>query len=251
MRTGVMRSRTRPRQRPLQRGLPRLGWCLLGLGLLAGLSGCASPPSHFYTLTALPEVTDRVSGIANGQLTIGVGPVEFPEFLIRPQLVARVGANQLAFDEFHRWGGTLEDDFLRVWGENLSHLLHTSRVLVFPREARLRPDFRVTAEVLSFEAQEPGEEVSLRVRWSVLDAFLEQTLVAREDHYRCAIELPATAPQGGAGAAGEAARAAAANAAMVAALSRCLGDFSRDVAGAIGALPRPQPLVPEPARPRR
>ena len=23
-------------------------------------------------------------------------------------------------DEFNRWGGTVQDDFLRVWGENLS-----------------------------------------------------------------------------------------------------------------------------------
>ncbi|TVQ87899.1 MAG: membrane integrity-associated transporter subunit PqiC [Chromatiaceae bacterium] len=233
------RRRSLPQCRP--RGWQTLGCWLLGIGLLAGPTGCGSPPARFYTLTALPEVTERPAGIDGGTLTVGVGPVELPQFLDRPQLVARAGENQVTMDEFHRWAGTLEDDFLRVWGENLSHLLGTSRVLVFPREARLRPDFRITAEVLSFEAQDPAE-VALRVRWTVLDAFLEQTLVAREDNYRCAIVPAAMAPASG-GRAAAAAAAAVASDATVAALSRCLGDFSRDVAGAIRTLPRPQPLA--------
>jgi hypothetical protein len=43
-------------------------------------------------------------------------------------------------------------------------------------------------------------------------------------------------------------------AAVVAALSACLGDFSREVAAVLGALPKPQPpappqKVPEPPEP--
>jgi hypothetical protein len=43
------------------------------------------------------------------------------------------------------------------------------------------------------------------------------------------------------------AAAAARNAAIVAAMSRCLGDFSRDVAAVLGTLPKPQP--PQPPQP--
>jgi hypothetical protein len=55
-------------------------------------------------------------------------------------------------------------------------------------------------------------------------------------------------------AAGDATAANVHYAAVVAALSACLGDFSREVAAVLGALPKPQPpappqKVPEPPEP--
>ncbi|MBS1201851.1 MAG: hypothetical protein H6R22_360, partial [Chromatiaceae bacterium] len=116
----------------------------LGLVLGLGILGCASsPPSSFYTLSPLPAAQGRAS-LADGAIGIGLGPVTFPVFLDRPQIVTRDPANRLALDEFHRWGGTLQDDFLRVWSENLSHLVGTSRIVIFPSEVRYPLDFRVT-----------------------------------------------------------------------------------------------------------
>lgn len=198
-------------------------------GLLLG--GCASsPPSAFYTLT--PMVADRdaavsqTAPIVGGRLAIGLGPVSFPRFLDRPQVVQREGANQLAIDEFHRWGGSLDDDFLRVWAENLARLLDTSRILVFPSELRLPLDFRVIAEVIAFEVDSAGQ-ATLKTRWVVLDpnsGFSPgQVLSMREDLYR--VSLPA----------------AASVADQVGALSRALSAFSRDVAEVLVALPRTKP----------
>lgn len=221
----------------------------LGMVLAAGLAGalgagCASsPPSSFYTLTALPEVRARTGGIEGGGVALGIGPVVFPQFLDRPQIVTRAGANRLGLQEFRRWGGTVQDDFLRVWGENLSHLLGTSRVLVFPSESRMPLDFRITAEVITFEGLPEGAAM-LRVRWAVLDSYLEQTLASREDTYRCPI-IPAAAgpapmPVGADGPTPTVGEAEA----LVAALSQCLGEFSRDVAAVVGGLPRlPPPAV--------
>jgi hypothetical protein len=62
----------------------------------------------------------------------------------------RGGSNRLELNEVHRWGGTVQDDFLRVWGENLAHLLGSSRIVIFPTEARMPIDFCITAEVVSF-----------------------------------------------------------------------------------------------------
>jgi uncharacterized protein len=211
-------------------------WSWLAALLLAG---CAStPPSTFYVLTPIPEAVGG-GGVRGGGLAVGLGPVVFPQFLDRPQLVVRDGANRLGVDEFHRWGGTVQDDFLRVWGENVGYLLGTSRLALFPSEARIPLDFRVLAEVLAFEGSADGNAV-LRVRWSVLDERLQQSYVAREDAYRCPI---AAAPPGAAADAS----ATLWNAAVVAAMSRCLGDFSRDVAAVVGGLPKPRPPEPEPA----
>jgi len=215
---------------------------LAALGASLLLLGCAStPPSHFYTLTPIPDAVGRAGNMAGDGIAGGLGPVTFPQFLDRPQLVTRDGANQLTVDEFHRWGGTVQDDFLRVWGENLSALLDTSRVALFPSESRMPLDFRVLAEVIAFEGTAQREAV-LKVRWMVTDERRTRSFVAREDAYRCPITQSPTA--GAATGRDAGAAATARNAAIVAAMSRCLGDFSRDVAAVLGTLPKPQPPQP-------
>ncbi len=216
---------------------------LLILLLLVLLSACAtSPSSRFYVLTPLPEADGRNSDIRGGNLSIGIGPVVFPQFLDRPQLVVRDGSNRLELEEFNRWGGTLQDDFLRVWGENLGYLLDTSRILIFPSESRAPIDFRITAEVVNFEGR-PGGDAILKVRWAVMSPRLEQTLASRDDLYRCPIQpVPAAAsgtqaPSGGL----MAMDTGQDSEAIVAAMSQCLGRFSRDVAEVLKALPKPVP----------
>jgi uncharacterized lipoprotein YmbA len=192
-------------------------------GLVAGtlgLGGCAtSPPSSFYTLSPLPAADGRGS-LSGGGISVGLGPVTFPVFLDRPQIVSRDAGNRLAMDEFHRWGGTLQDDFLRVWSENLTYLLDTSRVIVFPSEVRYPLDFRVTADVLTFE-RTPNDEAVLKVRWAVLDPYLEKALAVRENAYRQPLAQPAD------------------EGALVAAMSATLAAFSQDVADALRGMPKP------------
>jgi hypothetical protein len=202
-------------------------------------AGCAStPPSTFFVLTPIPEAAGRGGDISGGGLSVGIGPVVFPQFLDRPQLVTRDGSNRLDVDEFNRWGGAVQDDFLRVWGENLAHLLGTSRIIVFPSETRMPIDFRITAEVVSFEGM-PNQEALLKVRWAVMDHYLERALAVREDVYRCPV---ATAPAPATSIGSDRNRRSTADSeAVVAAMSRCLGEFSRDVASVVGSLPKPAP----------
>lgn len=194
---------------------------LAGLALaLTVLAGCAStPPASFYVLTPLQEAEDRQATLSDEGVALGVGPAAFPDFLKRPQIVSRAGSNRLELDELNRWGGSLEDSFLRVLGENLAHLLGTANVLVYPSEVRLPVRFRVMANVLRFEGGD-GHAL-LKVRWAVVDPYDAQPLVVRESRYRNPIR-------------------AAGDEALVAALSACLGDFSRDVATAVMQLPTPR-----------
>jgi len=181
------------------------------------LGGCVTAPSAFYTLNStLPTDEESAPPLPTRELAVGIGPVRFPVFLDRSQIVVRTADNQLEVDEFHRWGGSLEDDFQRVLGENLGRLLGTRRILVEPAEVRFPLDFRVVADVLKFEGALGGDAI-FKVRWGVLDADMLETLVIREDTYR----------------------SRAANAepkAMVAALSETLSAFSRDVAEQLSGL---------------
>jgi len=203
--------------------IPHAASLLLAVSLAGG---CATtPPSTFYTLTPIPEATSRSVPLSDGGVAVGIGPVDFPEFLDRPQIVSRAGPNRLDLDELHRWGGSLQDDFLRVLGENLAHLLGTSRIQVYPADVRFQLDYRVIAEVLSFEGTAAGEAV-LRVRWAVLDPYFEQARVVRETSYRSRAKGPEQAD-------------------MIAALSETVGALSRDIAGVLRGLPKTKPLAPE------
>ncbi len=85
------------------------------------LAGCRSsaPQIEFYTLNSLSPETEKANPTdAALNIAVGVGPVEIPQALDRPQIVTRTGPNKITLDEFHRWASPLREDFARVLAEN-------------------------------------------------------------------------------------------------------------------------------------
>jgi uncharacterized lipoprotein YmbA len=145
-------------------------------------AGCRSsaPPVEFYTLNPLSGMEGQVNTAETDQkLSVGVGPVEIPEILDRPQIVTRSGPNKLQVDEFHRWAGRLDENFARVLAENISLLLGTDQVVVYPWQADFKPRYRIALEVRYFEGQW-GEDVLLEVLWTLASRESQETLTARK-----------------------------------------------------------------------
>jgi hypothetical protein len=131
--------------------------------------GCRStpPPTAFYTLTAVTKAeTAGQSSAPLRDLGIGIGPVQIPEYLDRPQVVTRTAPDKVTLSEFNRWGGSLRHDFPRVLAENVAALLGTERVLAYPWGDRLDPVYRVALHVQQFDGALGGGAV-LRVTWIV------------------------------------------------------------------------------------
>jgi uncharacterized lipoprotein YmbA len=142
---------------------------LLALAIAVLLAGCGSspPPVEFYTLNSLGSMTQQTnSADADQNIAIGIGPLEIPEILDRPQIVTRTGPNKLRVDEFHRWAGSLKAGFAQVLAENISLLLGTDKVAVYPWEIDFRPHYRIALDIRYFEGQ-LGENVLLDVVWRV------------------------------------------------------------------------------------
>lgn len=97
---------------------------------------------------------------------IGIGPVKIPEYLNRPQIVSRLKGNEIYFDEFHLWAEPLKESFARVLAKNLSCLLATDHVFIFPWFGVVKPEYRLTVDVFRFDGKH-GEEVYLDVLWAV------------------------------------------------------------------------------------
>lgn len=133
------------------------------------LTGCrsASPPIEFYTLTPLSGIgeADKAAGLGDA-VAVGVGPLQMPKIIDRPQIVSRTGVNGINVDEFHRWGGSLYEDFLTVLTLNLSALLRSNMVAAYPWEEYFDPDYRIYLEVYQFDGR-LGEYALLNVTWTV------------------------------------------------------------------------------------
>lgn len=136
--------------------------------LLIISSGCrSSPPAKFYTLTALSgEAPTQQVPAARSHLSIGIDPVDIPDYLDRHQIVTRSGLNELKLAEYDRWAGSLGEDITAVIAENLSLLLSADSVFPYPWNSSSDIDYRIRIHVLRFEGH-PGDHVSLKARWTI------------------------------------------------------------------------------------
>ena len=189
------------------------------------LAGCLNlgegqaPSSSFYQLNPIAVSSGEGQAEEGEQdLAIAIGPVNFPDYLNRPQMVIRRSQNELELEEFHRWAGPLKDNFSSVLGENLSILLSSNRIAVFPWSRFVATDYQVAVRVVRFDGK-PGDSASLVARWSILAKKAKEVLFVKSSTF---IE-----PTGKSG-----------YKALVEAQSRTVEALSREIAAAIKEIPR-------------
>jgi len=145
----------------------RTGILLLALPL-AGCLGGATPGPHYYTLSPA-AAEDAPPLAARPELGLVLGQIDLPRYLDRAEMVTRSGEHGLEVWNRERWGGSLRTDIARVVADDLSQLLGTSRIAVYPAEARFPVSYRLLLELLEFGSA-PGFPVVLRVRWTIAGA---------------------------------------------------------------------------------
>ncbi|MDA8239353.1 MAG: PqiC family protein [Nitrospiraceae bacterium] len=154
---------------------------LLG-GLLFLLSGCASSkPSKFYALNTMKISQDvRRTAFSDKHISIGLGPVEIPDYLDRPQIVTRTGQNELLIAEFERWTGSLREDIERVLLENLSILVSQETISVVSTKGGMPFHYRLAVNVIRFDVMPEGD-VELKAQWVVAGKEMQQILMRESD----------------------------------------------------------------------
>jgi uncharacterized lipoprotein YmbA len=120
--------------------------------------------SRFFVLTPTAPAAERPTANA---LRIGLGPIEFPAYLQRPQMVTRLGANEITLSEVHRWGEALEANFVRVLSQNLSEILVTNQIVSYPWYSTQELDYAVRLDVSQFDVDTKGE-ARLLARWRIV-----------------------------------------------------------------------------------
>ena len=144
-------------------------WLVL-VFVLAGsfLSGCiatTTTTTKLYVLNPLDSGASLVSKTdLKDSLSVEIASLRLPQYLERPQIVTRSGENRLEREEYHRWGGNLKKNMIRVLTKNLSQLLATPNIAIAPHRPPARPDFRVELEVMQFERVSDGQ-VKFSAQW--------------------------------------------------------------------------------------
>jgi len=181
---------------------------------------------------APPVATEGNGTAAPADYSVTVGPVSLPDAVDRPQIVVRVGANQVALLEEHRWAEPLRGEIARVIAGNLSQLLGVRRALAYSPQTTGDEGYRVLVDIQRFDSV-VGQSAQIDAAWTVRGAKGSARKTGRtvtresvnEDSYD----------------------------ALVAAHSRALATVSAEIAEAIhtmnstGTKPSPPAAVPAPA----
>ncbi len=181
--------------------------------------GCTrTQSSNYYILHSIPNPGPDVrTAAADHDPAIGIGPVKIPEYLDRPQIVARSSDSGLQYSEFDKWAESLEKNLTRVLAVNLSALVPSERVFIYPWLKSMQVQYQVTLDILQLE-KVPDGSIVLDARWSILGNDGEKLLFMK----RSKIVMPAeSAGFGG----------------IASAESKAVEALSREMAVAIQSLP--------------
>lgn len=195
--------------KPYPHPLPYSGPAVVLLAVALFLSACArTPPVNYYHLAVVDPGGPKLETEALGGAVVGIGPVRVPDYLDRPQIVTRQGANLLQLTEGNRWAEPLTESIPRTLRENLAVALGTERFVYFPWNQTV--DYQIPVEIVHFEGE--GYRVAHLVAiWSIEDSRGVSVLPPRRAEYQVTV-----APAGNEG--------------LVQALSRTLAMFSREIA---------------------
>jgi uncharacterized protein len=189
------------------------------------VTGCStfSPrpdPSRFFMLSSLPQVEQATlkNSTRPEKMFLGIGPIKFPGYLDRQEIVVRSAQNRFDVSENDRWAEPLQENFARVLSENLALLLDTDLIIIYPWSPTARPRYNVEIDVLRLESNSERNG-QLFARWSVIDGTDKKVAVVKESRIiRNAREKSTDG--------------------SVAALSEAVGDLSREIAETVSAIDR-------------
>jgi len=187
---------------------------LLTLGACSPFGSGTRHQTENYVLNSLFSEETPPQPMADlSHIGILVGPIRMAMYLDRTDIVIRNSRNEIEIADFATWAGPVRENFSRVLAENLSLWLNTKKVAIFPGSKLPIFNYSIGINVTRFDGR-PGDKAHLRARWVILDKKRKNMLLNEHTVLSHPTENDSIA-------------------AMVAAQSRLLADFSREIAVAI------------------
>ena len=128
------------------------------------VAGCASSPkTQFYVLN--PVAAEPRAATFDGS-PIVVGDVRIPDYLDRPEMVRRVGENQIDVSTVDHWGGPLGSMIRDTLRRDLESRLPSASIDLSNHPGRQAPYRVLTVSIQDFVSG-PSNAVTLAADWTV------------------------------------------------------------------------------------
>jgi uncharacterized lipoprotein YmbA len=139
--------------------------------------------TQFFILNPTPEIASSGSSrpASHRELSIGLGPIDFPGYLKRREIVTRTSGNQLHLFQNKLWAESLDSNFQRVLGQDLGMQLGTQRIVLFPWYGRPQIDYQVEVQVQQFDTDDTNRS-QLNATWIIKDGRTGRELLANESN---------------------------------------------------------------------
>ena len=198
---------------------PALTMLILGVIFLISV-GCvlrSNATTKFYILSPLVQpVVEKQDEKGKKCKTIGIGPLDLPGYLDRPEIVTRVNPDELELAELDKWAEPLKDNMTRVLAENISRLLCTEDVVIFPWKQSSHIDYQIDINIIWMDGK-LGKKAILATQWAIIDASGKSVLLTKRSQYTESVTETTYS-------------------ALVAAYSQLIANFSHDIAQAVKSL---------------
>lgn len=161
----------------------------LALGLLAA-GGCGtSRAARFFELPApLQLASGQNLNLADAKQRVGLLPIKLAAYLNGPQIVTRLGDEEIRVDEFNRWGIPLADSIASTLALQMLQDLPGTYIDVFPWSGGTAFDYQVRVEIGRFDGA-LGKSASLTAQWTITRGRNADAVVARNiSHYSQPVE---------------------------------------------------------------
>lgn len=143
--------------------------CVILAQTLYGCVSVANSPSpklYMPHSAAKDQIAEKFS-FSSG-VFIGVGPVNIPEYLNRPQIVTRGKDGLMNIAQFDRWAEYLDASMLRMIDEDLELMLPEAHILKFTWNILSPIKYQVGIDVIRMES-DLDNNLSLLVHWNIFD----------------------------------------------------------------------------------
>jgi hypothetical protein len=139
--------------------------------------------TEFFILTpaSQPPSSGSTHDPSRRELSIALGPINFPGYLKRREIVSRLSGDQLRLSNNKRWAESLDANFQSVLSQDLGTQLGTQRIVLFPWYGRPDIDYRIEVQVHRFDIDADSRS-HLHARWIIKDGKTGRELMAKESN---------------------------------------------------------------------
>lgn len=137
---------------------------LVACWLSCSVAGCGSslPVRYFSLEPAGPPAAT----VGEDAAIVGIGPLRFPEYLSKPQIMSRSAEGEIKVYEFDRWVEPVDEAVHRILAINVERAADTVRVIAFPYDV-IPYEYQVYGSIERFDADHSGLAV-LTAQWGIV-----------------------------------------------------------------------------------